>query len=47
MSADKQQYFSLKTQFNIDITINNNWKLKLMNVLGSDKMTHKHPAMND
>lgn len=47
MSAEKQQYFSLKTQFNIDITINENLHLKMMNYLGSDKMTHKHPVMND
>ena len=47
MSTDKEQIFSLKTQFNIDITINDNMSLKFKSVFGSDKMTHRHPVMND
>lgn len=46
MSAEKQQYFSLKTQFNIDLSINENWKLKLMNMFGSDRQAHKNPIIN-
>lgn len=46
MSAEKQQYFSLKTQFNIDLSINENWKLKMMNIFGSDRQAHKNPIVN-
>ena len=47
MKAEKNQYYQLKTQYNIDIAINQNWKLKLHNILESDKLTNEHDLFSE
>lgn len=47
MSSEKQQYFSLKTQFSIDMTMKESWNLWVKKYLGSDKMTQEDPIRND